>query len=67
MVEINTESSGSAAEGINEGFGGTAGAMRNILDSIFAIDQAFSDFIRFLQGTFLGWDNVELIFGVLLP
>ncbi len=43
-----------AAQGVNEAFGGTAGAMRNILDGIFGIEQAFVDFFAFLKGTFLG-------------
>lgn len=45
---------GSAAGGVNEAFGGTAGAMRGILDGIFGIEQAFVDFFAFLKGTFLG-------------
>lgn len=45
---------GSAAGGVNEAFGGTATAMRGILDGIFGIEQAFVDFFAFLKGTFLG-------------
>ena len=46
-----------AVEGVNDAFGGTAGAMRNILDGIFGVEQAFADFFSFLKGTFLGeWD-----------
>lgn len=45
---------GSAASGVNESFGGTATAMRGILDGIFGIEQAFVDFFAFLKGTFLG-------------
>lgn len=43
-----------AAQGVNDAFGGTAGAMRGILDGIFGIETAFVDFFDFLRGTFLG-------------
>lgn len=66
MVELNTDASGSATESLNEGFGGFSGGLRSILDFFGSLDQGFNDMIHFLQGTFLGWDNVDFILGVFL-
>jgi len=65
-IELNTDSSGSAAGSLNEGFGGFSGGLRSILDFFYNIDQAFDGMVTFLKGTFLGWENIEFLFGVFL-
>jgi len=54
MVELNTDSQGSAAGALNDGFGGFTETLRGWLDAIYNIDQAFQETFRFLKGTFTG-------------
>ena len=54
MVELNTDSQGSAAGSLNEGFGGFSETLRGWLDFVYNMDLAFQESIRFLKGTFLG-------------
>jgi len=54
LVEIETDSSGSAVGSINDGFGGFSETLRGWLNGLRDIDIAFQETIRFLKGTFLG-------------
>ncbi len=50
-----------AVEGLNDSFGGINGGLRGILDGISGIETFFGNLGCYIQGTFLGWENVDCI------
>lgn len=50
-----------AAEGLNNSFGGVSDSLRGLLDTLWGIDKFFGNMGCYLQGTFMGWDNVDCV------
>lgn len=58
-IRIETDSSGSAVGSLNDGAGGFSASLKGMLDAFKGIDIFFGNLGCYIQGTFMGWDNVD--------
>lgn len=58
QIDLNTDSSGSAAGTLNDGFGGFTETLRGWLDGWFGLQDGMGELWCHIQGTFLGYENI---------